>query len=54
MFASSELYNERREICKSCEHRVDIINITERCLVCGCVIPLKAKIESEKCPEGKW
>jgi hypothetical protein len=54
MFASDELYNERREICRQCEYRDEILNITERCKVCGCVIPIKAKIESEKCPEGKW
>jgi hypothetical protein len=54
MFVTTEKYNERLEICKECEHRVEIINITERCIICGCIIPIKAKIEVFKCPLNKW
>jgi PHP family Zn ribbon phosphoesterase len=45
MVVSDEKYNERVAICRQCEHRFEILNITEQCQKCGCIIPIKAKIE---------
>lgn len=27
---------------------------TKQCKKCGCFIPAKVRMESEKCPDGKW
>jgi|TARA_R100000963_G_C4614635_1_gene83939 hypothetical protein len=45
---------ERMKICHSCEHlKMGFIKPSE-CEVCGCIIRLKVKIPSEKCPIDKW
>lgn len=28
--------------------------LTKRCGKCGCYLPAKVKVPSEKCPLGKW
>jgi hypothetical protein len=44
-----ETYGKRMNICNTCEER----NHT-RCGVCGCVLAVKCKWETEKCPIKKW
>ena len=46
----SQTANERVAICKNCEYytRVGI------CSKCGCVLAIKARIPTMKCPVGKW
>ena len=47
--ASEELIRERLEICKNCTLRNHI-----QCTECGCLISLKVKLSSERCPMEKW
>ena len=48
---SEEVYKQRLEICDTCPLREG-----NRCSAksCGCILEKKAKLASEKCPEGKW
>lgn len=60
--ASDSIINERREICRSCEHleireRKDgTMGMTtfSRCLVCKCFLKPKTALATDKCPVGKW
>jgi len=46
---SNEIFIKRVGICSSCEY----LN-GGNCGKCGCVIPIKAKWSTEKCPIEKW
>jgi hypothetical protein len=46
-----KIFNQRIEICKSCEFYNSASN---RCNRCGCFLDIKAAWNSEKCPIGKW
>jgi hypothetical protein len=48
---NDEISNKRFDVCKSCP---ELINLTKQCKKCGCFMTLKTKIESSKCPMGKW
>lgn len=42
---------QRLAICESCpEHLSEF----DKCRICGCNIPAKCRVASEKCPLGKW
>ena len=41
----------RLSICKECPF---YLKPTSQCSKCGCVMPLKTKLEAAACPEGKW
>jgi hypothetical protein len=41
----------RQDICVKCEAYNPP---TKQCKICFCVIPIKVRMESEKCPKGKW
>ena len=43
--------NDRYLICKKCDKFDDTL---KKCRVCGCFMPVKTKIKTSKCPEGKW
>ena len=45
-FLNSE---ERMNICKKCEHYSK-----GKCVLCGCILSLKTKMDSESCPIHKW
>lgn len=47
----NEQSNARYEICKACPQ---IVALTKQCKLCGCFMAAKTKIESAKCPIGKW
>ncbi len=49
--ASDDEKARRLEICKGCERYDDAAG---RCKACGCFSAIKARIESQSCPEGKW
>ena len=49
--ASLQLSDSRMSICKACP---ELIKITNQCKRCGCVMIAKTKLESAKCPLGKW
>lgn len=40
----------RAAICATCPHKTAL----NRCKKCGCFIALKTKLNTEKCPVGKW
>ena len=42
---------ERYEICKSCEWFRSVI---KQCKKCGCIMSLKTKLKTAKCPIRKW
>jgi hypothetical protein len=44
-------YINRLSICKDCKH---FDNEKWSCKNCGCYLDKKAKMNTEKCPEGKW
>lgn len=45
-----EMYQKRLSICETCPNKTD----DWRCTKCGCFLNIKAKWESETCPENKW
>lgn len=46
-----EISNARYDICLQCP---ELIKITKQCKKCGCFMNVKTKLESAKCPIGKW
>jgi hypothetical protein len=52
---TDEQYDERTNICKSCEFwNPKAFNNTGQCVKCGCSTKAKLKLATEKCPIGKW
>jgi hypothetical protein len=51
LLVSPKELDRRLAICRACDQYKDM-----RCLKCGCVVALKAKLESEtgQCPLKKW
>ena len=47
--AIEKTQNERKEICRNCEHYKILF-----CDHCGCSISLKIKLNKSKCPINKW
>ncbi len=48
---SNTLYKKRIEKCNSCEFYRKWL---KQCKVCGCFMPLKARLTITSCPMGKW
>jgi len=48
-----EFTDGRIKVCQKCEKNY-WIKKTLWCSICKCYIPAKARVESEKCPLGKW
>jgi len=49
--SDSILSKARLEICESCDK---LISTTKQCKECGCIMPLKVRLASAKCPLSKW
>lgn len=49
-FADNEVQQTRYDICKSCSSFTSL----KTCRECGCIMPLKIKINDSICPLGKW
>lgn len=49
--ATEEVVQKRLEICNSCPK---LVQLTKQCKLCGCVMPLKAKLKQAVCPANKW
>jgi hypothetical protein len=47
--ASDDVSRKRQSICDSCELFTD-----GRCSKCGCFMATKVKLQTSRCPEGKW
>jgi hypothetical protein len=50
-FADSEVGKERYNICQSCDK---FVKITTQCTECNCIMLVKTKLQSSKCPINKW
>lgn len=46
-----EIAARRMETCEGCDR---FLKVTRQCLQCGCMMNLKTKLLSAKCPLGKW
>ena len=46
-----DLAKQRLDICLSCP---ELITLTIQCKKCGCFMSAKTKLDSAKCPIGKW
>lgn len=52
---TDEQYEERKNICKSCEFwNKEAFAGTGQCTKCGCSTAAKLKLATEKCPVDKW
>ena len=49
--SDKDVSEKRLEICKACP---ELIQLTTQCKKCGCFMSAKTKLESAKCPIGKW
>lgn len=49
VLAAKNIVEDRIKTCKGCEQLK-----LNRCQACGCYIVVKAGMDAEKCPEGKW
>ena len=47
---SDEVKDARLTVCHDCEH----LNEFSQCRLCGCLMPLKARVPKASCPVGKW
>jgi hypothetical protein len=52
---SPQVHEERLAVCRSCPF-FDSSGWggAGKCTKCGCAVPAKTKLRSEKCPAGKW
>jgi hypothetical protein len=46
-----KISEDRLEVCKGCSF---YLSLTTQCKKCGCVMSGKVRLESAKCPIGKW
>lgn len=51
LFSSTEVREEREEICNECEMKDQMRGM---CLSCGCVLKYKIPFASSECPLSKW
>lgn len=55
VLVSPEDSRRRHSICKGCEHFIRSTMISPHtCALCSCVVSLKVRLATEKCPAGKW
>jgi len=53
--ASDEVIQKRLSECKGCEFwNSSAFNNTGRCMKCGCSTWVKLRMDTEKCPIGRW
>lgn len=50
VLANEQLQTERYNICKTC----DSLTTLKTCRECGCIMPLKVKLATARCPLEKW
>lgn len=50
-YASDAIAEQRYSICKACP---EFISLSTQCKKCGCVMKLKTKLISARCPIEKW
>ena len=50
-FVNKEIYKERLDICRGCEH---YFKPTGNCKICGCFVRIKAAMSVMGCPKEYW
>jgi len=50
-YASEDEASRRYDICESCS---ELIDLTKQCKQCGCIMPLKTRLQNATCPLQKW
>ena len=58
-YVNNNLYQQRLSICNSCPERLrkdrrQKITTLSTCPECRCIIHLKTKLSTERCPLGDW
>ncbi len=58
-YVDREEYEQRIKLCQTCPERLEyskgkLLTKFSRCPLCGCILSLKAKLDTEKCPIGDW
>ena len=58
-YVDPETYRKRLTICNECPERLEYskgktLKKLSRCPECGCILSLKAKLDTEECPLGDW
>lgn len=53
---SKILSDKRLAICEKCPHSKDLYNRgwINYCNICGCMLKIKTRLKSSKCPDGRW
>jgi len=53
---SKIMSDERLAICKECPHSRDLYERgwINYCNICGCMLKVKTRLKSSKCPDGRW
>lgn len=52
-YYNKPINNNRYQICNKCEN-ILIMDNTQFCNICGCIIKYKISSPDEKCPINKW
>lgn len=47
-------FDERKEICGSCEYLLNPESTFKRCDICNCFMEIKMRMAPARCPLGKW
>ena len=50
-FVPNEVYEERIEICKGCQHYLSLLG---NCGICKCFMKIKARLSPMECPKKYW
>lgn len=51
MFVPEAVQQSRYQTCLSCTHFQTLL---KTCSICHCIMPLKTKLASQRCPIKKW
>ena len=55
VFVSTDEWKARLAVCGTCEHFQKATSTTQpTCGLCGCLVKLKAFLQTERCPDSRW
>lgn len=49
--SDSAIADMRLQVCQGCDR---YLSVTRQCLECGCIMPMKVRLQNASCPLGKW
>jgi hypothetical protein len=52
--ADPRLHQARLNICARCPDRISRPLVPDLCRRCGCILALKTRLKSQRCPKGLW